>query len=241
MLAGPLALLCGCGAALRAPLCQQGEFELPAGAQGRYRISMPQTDARYNNVVAGTEESEFEVVEQSDSYILSTTRAGGRSLRRVLARGGRSLVPTPLTTIGAGGPPPRTFMPLAVCHIGQSFYSQNVNEDGTYALSRFDLSPTGITLTALSFDPVELAKAGFGFVVAPPFPTVDDQHQWRFEGTSSRLIIDDRDVDATARERLLQLAHPTMMGIVFSRVDVSAARHERRSPPAFQVVLPKGR
>jgi hypothetical protein len=219
----------GCATPLRAPLCSEGEFEFPAGAEGRYRMAVPQSSVRWSGAMAQIDEIEFAIREGVAAYQIETTKGA----LDAVAKAGSSRRGPPVTidepAPGPGGT--QAVLPLAVCRIGDAYYSQTDEGDGTWTIARFDLSATGITTVGLSFVPEELAAAGFRYALIPRFQDVDEDGEWSFDMMEPiQLVVDTRDLTAAARERLVALGHPTVMGMVFSRIGEAPSPTRRDEP-----------
>jgi hypothetical protein len=211
----------GCGGGFRAPVCPEGTTSLPPGVGGRYRMTSVTQDPRFSGAFTGLTDVEFEIGETPDAY---TFHASTGSLRHVLHA--RSL----LRDAGRDGDetmPAR--IPLTACEIEGVFYTQGIDDaSGAYTLARLDVSPTGITTTDLLFEPAELKDAGFTTIFHPSLDWYDaGDRKWQFTG--SYMLIDNRDLSAADRVRLVKLAHPTAGGTVFSKVDPEAGRLRRRA------------
>lgn len=211
-----LLFLTGCQGALRTPLCHPGEFEFPDGVAGRYRFTVPASSVAYGGAWTELQDMEFTLTEGPGQFELTATK-----------------LPQDAT--------PGLALPLAVCKIGNSYYSQSEQEDGTFSIARVDVSPTGITTTSLVFAADELKRAGFKIHFAPKFEDVDGKNEWHFDGMQSqRLIVDNTGIDDQRREQLVALAHPTVYGFVFSRVDAATeGRKSPQKPVAVRLTLPK--
>lgn len=200
-------VLAGCQTAVRAPLCRDGETALPPGAEGRYHLVISGASTAFSGAWTSMDETTFEIKERADSYEIGASKPLKLKGASKHSRGGSAGLVTPA-------------MALDICKINGAYYSQAANGDGTYALSRVDVSTTGITLTSLVFDPDELERAGFKSYFLPNLSFVDSDGKWWFDAAEpTRLIIDNTNLTDAQRDTLVQFAKPTPFGIVFSRVE----------------------
>lgn len=226
--------LTGCGTMLRAPICAKGEYELPPGAAGRYRLAMVESSPLYSGSLTGMAELQFEIRDDdAESFGLIVPQAMTSRLKAFLGMRSRRSV------ANSSDDPLLPTMLVAVCKIGGIYYTQSEDGDGTFSVSRFDVSPTGLTTTALRFDPKELTRADIGTFFLPQLDSVDEKGKWQFDFLErSRLIVDNAGFDETRREKLISLGHPVFTGTVFSRVPT----HEAKSlGKTVRVALPKRR
>lgn len=222
MLAAAILPAIGCGTGLRAPLCTEGEVAFPPEAAGRYRVAVPQRDAANSGAWTNQEETEFILRDDGDHVQVAVTKALLQSVtrRKTSAPGTRGRDWAAEDELG--------LLPLAVCRIGNAYYSQTRQDNGTYSIARFDLSPTGITTADLAFRPAELRAAGIPFHFLPAFDEIDKNGKWRFETTEpTRLIVDNTGIQS--REQLVALAHPIALGLVYTRISSNTALPEGKA------------
>jgi hypothetical protein len=218
-IAGFVLLLAGCKASLRAPICADGEFEFPAGAEGTYKLSMIRGDTVYSGYYVGFSDLVFEIKELPSVYELTVPKAALASVDRRLKS----------TLTGLRAPPDdgglgRPVLPLATCRIGNRYYAQAREDDGTYSLARIDLAANGITSVDLGFDAKKVRNGGFKTYFWPNLDVTEDEPdqplRWSAADltTPGRMVVDNTGMDDESRSRLLQLASPTAFGLVYSRV-----------------------
>lgn len=233
----------GCETPLRAPLCQEGEFEFPPNAAGRYRLTTMRQSPSYSGAFAQFEDFEFEISEQNNHYELATfgpvklpARIFGLKnnstvhVQKALSDSKQSLDDSsPILDIG---------LPLSVCKIGGVYYAQNLNENSTYSISRLDVSPTGMTTTAIGWSPDSLKSIGVSYFAFPGFNQFADDGKMEFDQLSPVTIIaENSNIDEATRLKLLAVARPTFFGTVFSRLPEKALKRA----VSRKLLLPKAR
>ena len=203
----------GCKAALRAPVCTDREMELPEGAEGRYRMSVTTQSVAHSGALVALGEIEFVIKAAPDGLEVSVygenPTAARTAFSSLLAGRMRSLQDDTMTP----------WMQLDVCRIGDTYYQQEFDEEtGTYSVSRFDLSPTGITTAGLVWSPEELKAAGYLFHYLPQLEEFSDG-KWTFDAVEpARMIVDNVGLSPERRAKLVELAHTSSIGMVLSRV-----------------------
>lgn len=218
----------GCETPFRAPLCQEGEFEFPPNAAGRYRLTTMGPSASYSGAFAKIEDFEFEISEHNDHYELSTygsiklpprifglNNTGTANVLNTLSFSNHS--------IANDNQASDMRLPLSVCKIGGVYYSQNLNDNSTYSLSRLDVSPTGITTTSLAWSPDSLKSIGVSYFAFPRFNDFSQDGKMNFDQPDPvSIIVENSNIDVAARDKLLAVARPTFFGTVFSRIPEKA-------------------
>lgn len=217
-----------CETHLRAPICQSGEMHLPEGTAGHYRITLAQSSAALSGSMTDLEDMDFLLAETPDGYKVS-------SMKKIpfLAKSARK------TTSDDNGQAVPFSPVLGVCKIGEVYYSQTANDDGTFSLSRLDISATGLTTTTIVFDPKLLKDHQFTSYFVPNLSEIAADFSWSFDySEASRLIIDNSNLTEARREELLSLGKATAMGIVLSRVQNPKPFKGR---PAVSMTFKRGR
>jgi len=234
--AGPFA---GCNTAIRAPICAPGEMQLPPGSAGTYHMAQEVPSAEFSGTMNQFSDVEFSIQEQPQTYEFGFSRLAFNKISRsatLLQRMMGNSVTQGRPQKGDGGDVGVPVMELTACKIGANYYSQQVSNDGTYQLSRLDLSSAGITMAGLVFEVDELRQNGFKVAYVPTFGSWDNfTNSWQMNDT--RIIVDNAGVTAADRDRLVALSHPTTLGMVFSRVTTSTSM-----PRPYEVVIsvPRG-
>lgn len=113
--------------------------------------------------------------------------------------------------------------------IGGQYYSQNRSDDSTYALSRLDVSPTGISTTGLGWKPEALKEIGVGFYAFPKLDSVDqDDGEFTFDMVSPvQLIVENQALDDETRARLLTASRASGFSTLFTRIGDKRAKSQR--------------
>ncbi len=232
----------GCGTQLRAPLCDPNEVSFPAGAEGRYRVTVVGESLRFSGAYADLTEVEFNVRNEESQIEIEVHGKGSspKELRNKLAaaavtRGKRAST----ARIAEDGVVVDLPFPVAVCKIGSAYYSQVRAENGTYDIARFDLSPTGITTVALSFDPDSLIKHGFNVVYLPQLHAIEMGNNVYPKPEKVKVVVDNVGLNTERREELISLAKPWPLGVVYSRITPSSMNRDRRGYTSFTMVFPK--
>ena len=230
LMAALVFLLVGCSTPLRAPLCQPGESQMPPGSSGRYRFISFGADIRYSDAYAGIEETYVTIKEQPHGTEVWAKRGSVARVRKAFKAS------TPAT----GDIPFELMAGYTVCKIGDAYYLQQEQDDGTYTVARFDLSESQITATPLVFVYDELVKGGFHGVFVPKFSDYEDaQKEWRFDMTQkTRLFVDNSNLAPGDREKLMTLAHPMPTGMVLTRVGPAPARRRADEALVFRTGTP---
>ena len=234
-----ISMLFGCDTELRAPICAPGEMAFPEGAAGRYQLSVWTSTPEFSGaMVAAKGMFEFEIKEEADGIHVDGfsdhSKASLRSLTTSLAGGGRPSK-RGLRTNDDEEPMPAPIIPLAVCKIAGVYYSQGyLDSTGSSSVTRIDLSPTGISSTGLMWNPTELEQHGFTKYFLPNFSEFDANDRdskWTFDSLAPvRMIVENSGLSPERREELMAIAHPTLYGLVFSRITRSESAVKNRNP-----------
>lgn len=112
--------------------------------------------------------------------------------------------------------PPHVGVPkFNICTVNGQNYTQAQNPNGTYSLSRINFSPTGFSVTGLSFNTIDLTQAKIPYYVFTPLTFKNSE--WGPEGlfADPHLIIDNRQWD---RKVLLNMAKSVSIGMSFKKI-----------------------
>jgi hypothetical protein len=114
---------------------------------------------------------------------------------------------------------------MAMCVIDGVQYAQSRNADGTYMLSRMDVTTNGdvtvgLSFTGLAFDPDQVHEEPhrFGWYAKPEMVKSEypGSSVWNF--STSSVIIDNHGLGAGRTTELLGLAKPTGFALMLARV-----------------------
>lgn len=203
LLLGSLGLSYACKSRVREPLCDPKAMDLPPGAAGRYRVSMAQIDPQYSAIYRVVDDIEFTISDQGERIRLTVTGKNPAlaAFRLELGKKIGSRAARALTADGVPQNELERLLPLNVCRIGSTYYSQTREDNGSYSYERFDLSPTGISIVPLTFDPETLLSGGFKVFY---LPVAEFAGKWTATGEDEKalLLVDNRGLSVEDNERL---------------------------------------